>query len=159
MCQLWSASHWCQAWCYLIVRRYANLFFFFLKLFFWSEDLEESWVFFVGSARWNWRIYLRSKCGDQRHPEEMEVKGLSIIVPKGGGGLHVTSVAGTVPLQACRRTKQDQNQDIPSWLKKDCGTGFLMIGTRVNPEDPFFSLFFSKTLSLRHLLLWPQHAV
>lgn len=103
MCQLWSASHWCQAWCYLIVRRYAKLFlFFFFTFFFWSEDLEESWVFFGGSARWNWRIYLGSKCGDQRYPEETEVRGLSITVPKGGGGLRVPSLAGTVPLRSCR---------------------------------------------------------
>lgn len=157
MRQLWSVSHWCQPWCYLLVRRYAKLFFF------WSEDLEESWIFFGGSDRWNRRIYLRSKCGDQRHPEEMEVRGLSITVPKRwwrAVGHQRCRYSTAVALQACRRT--NHNQFIPSWLTEDWIFNYTQAsfeGTRVNPKDPFFPLVLSKTLSLRHLLLWPEHPV
>lgn len=49
-------------------------------------------------------------------------------------------------LQACRRTNQEQSQGIPSWLKKDCGTGFLIIhrlhlkAPGSTPKIIFFSL-------------------
>lgn len=119
---------------------------FFFFNFFWSEDLEESWVFFCGSLRWNWRIYLRSKCEDQRHPEKVEVRGLSIALLKGGGGPCVSSAAGTVPLRSWRPVggpARSTTRTFPADWKRTVGLHFLLYTGffwRHQSQRSFFSL-------------------
>lgn len=159
MCQLWSASHWCRARCYLIVRRYVHFSFFFLRFVLIWGDLGLFW----------WVSGMKLK-----NLFKMKVRRSK--TPRGAGGQRSLShgpqrwwkatyhqhcrYSTAVVLQADPNRSRTGPAHIPRWLKKDCRTGFLIpYSLHLRSTLEILPLSFSKTLSLRHLLLWPEHAV
>lgn len=163
MCQLWSASHWCSSSMLSHCKEIRALFFLFFKGLFWSE---ETWVFF-----W-WVSGMKLK-----NLVKMKVRRSK--TPRGAGGQRSLShcpqrwwkatyhqhcrYSSAVVLQAYPNRSTTGPAHVPRWLKKDCRTGFLipysLVWRYCWSTLEILPLSFSKTLSLRHLLLWPEHAV
>lgn len=153
MCRLWSASHWCQAWCYLIVTRYVNFFLFHSDL----KTLRSPGSSFFGVDEMKLKILFKIKVWRSKASRDGGRRPLNRCPQRlWRWQLRYHCVAATLsPVEGPTRLHPNRSRtrtvDISQVIEKRLWDWIFNYtqpsseSTRVNSEDSFFSsIFFPK---------------